>query len=91
MRFWKKLADALPHKSHQRADELHQCAINSCIQIPSIMFDKVFDCSICKVRFGEILAKDTIPYLITTDIQPSFTESSSGVVVCNKCVNHFGF
>ena len=91
MGFWNDLLDATPAKSHARANELHQCGINGCIDIPSVMIDKVYDCSICKVRFGQTFAKNSVPFLITSDFVPSFSPSNTGVVVCHKCVGHFGF
>ncbi len=91
MGFWKDLMDATPGKTSARANELHSCGINSKIEIPSVMYDRVYDCSICKVRFGEILAKNSLPILINTNVTPSFAKTESGVVVCHKCVQTFGF
>ena len=91
MGFWNDLLDATPAKSHSRANELHECGINGCIEIPPVMFDKVYDCSICKVRFGQTFAKNSVPFLITSNFTPSFSPSNTGVVVCHKCVGHFGF
>jgi len=91
MGFWKDLMDATPGKTSARANELHSCGINSKIEIPSVMYDRVYDCSICKVRFGEIFAKNSLPILINTNVTPSFAKTDSGVVVCHKCVQTFGF
>ena len=91
MGFWKNLMDATPGKSVARANELRSCGINSIIEIPSVMYDRVYDCSIFKVRFGQTFAKNSLPMLINTNTIPSFAKTESGVVVCHKCVQTFGF
>lgn len=91
MSFWKDLMDATPGKSLARAQELYECGITGCIEIPSVMFDKVFDCSVCKVRFGQIFAKSNKPFLINSETKPSFAQNDAGVVVCDKCVLQFGY
>ena len=91
MGFWKDLMDATPGKSAARASELHSCVINSKIEIPSVMYDKVYDCAICKVRFGQTFAKNSLPILINTNVIPSFAKTDTGVVVCHKCIQTFGF
>ena len=91
MGFWKDMMNARPSKSFARANELHECKVQSSQPIPSFMYDKVFDCEICKVRFGQIFAKDSRPMLVNTEITPSFARSENGVVVCHKCVITFGF
>ena len=99
MGFWKDLIDATPAKSLKRANELHQAGIENVIELPSVMFNKVFDCSICKVRFGQIFAKSSIPMLVTVgdNVKLSFSrenifgEKHNQVVLCHKCVDTFGF
>jgi hypothetical protein len=89
--FFKDILDASPHKSIQRAKELHQSGITSISELPHFMHESIFDCSICKARFGKIFAKDKIPLLVTTERQPSFSDNDPAYVVCQKCVIHFQF
>ena len=96
MGIFKDIWDARPSKSIERARQFHELDVESIIPIPDFMHDKVVDCAICKVRFGKIFAKDSIPCLIITRLSIPFKHSNmygdnTNAVICHKCVYHFGF
>ena len=91
MGFFKDLMDARPSKSHERATQIHECGVKSVIPIPDFMLHTVFDCAICKVRFGQVFAKDSYPFLVSTNASIPFTDDKTAAVICNKCVYHFGY
>ena len=92
MGFWKKLTDAAPHKTHARADEIHYTGIIETAPFPpeaaSVIDGKV--CAVCKATFGEIFAKSRTAYAVTVAAPVSFSDGNS-LIVCDKCVEHFGF
>ncbi len=94
MGFWKNLKDAAPQKSHARATEVHKAGIQEMLPFPpevsSMVAGKV--CSICKATFGAAFAKDRTAYSVTVTpgSKLSFQEGD-GMIVCNKCVEHFRF
>ena len=96
MGIFSDIMDARPSQSHKRATQLHECGVKHAVPIPDLMHDKVYDCAICKVRFGQVFAKDSVPCLITTNLPIPFKHSNvygdnTNVVICHKCVYHFSF
>ncbi len=91
MGFWESIADANPHKSIQRGRELAATGIESCQPIPRFMWDRAKECAVCKVRFGQVFARNVAPCLVTLEqgYGVSFGEGRSHVV-CEKCVGTFG-
>lgn len=92
-RFWKELKglkEGSPHIAVPRGRELQHAIIESVIPIPDIMADQAKRCTICRMEFGGLFAKNLQPFLVVVDpeIQLSFQESQY-VVVCNKCVDLF--
>ena len=91
MGFFKDLMDARPSKSHERATQIHESGVKSVILIPDFMQSTAIDCAICKVRFGQVFAKDLFLFLISTQSSIPFTQDKTSAVICNKCVYHFGY
>jgi hypothetical protein len=95
MGFFKDLMNATPGKSRARATELHQAGINDIWEYDEEVL-YVNDCCICKVRFGEIFAKDSRPMLVIVR-EPeklsfiSTRDSAAGIIICHRCVHTFGF
>jgi hypothetical protein len=91
MGFWKSIVDANPHKSMARGRELASTGIEFCSLLPQFMHDRAKECAVCKVRFGQIFAKDVAPFLLTLEEGEAVSfGSGKHHVVCERCVNTFG-
>jgi len=91
MGFWKSIVDANPHRSVARGRELASTRIEICSLLPTFLHDRAKECAVCKVRFGQIFARDVAPFLLTLEKGEAISFGSGEQhIVCERCVTTFG-